>query len=150
MDTVGNSAFALESIKGLWTILGIVATGIVSWIGYSIKDNREKKKSERLYREEQIKKQAELAEKVDAMIEWQIEFAKEQSKRLQSISEGLELCMEDDKLIFQAFRKSHLLNGESEAQSKKLEAYSQGLLKETLYIKDDTEDLEKLYKNGPN
>lgn len=143
-----NSAFALESIKGLWTVIGIFATGIVTWIGYSIKDNREKKKSERLYREDQVKKQEELAKKVDAMIEWQIEFAKDQSKRLQSISEGLELCMEDDKLIFQAFRKSHLLNGDSEVQSKKLDKFSQSRLRDSYTIEDDIESLEKLNKNG--
>ena len=137
----------IESIKGLWAILGVFATGLCTWIGFAIKERISKKKKEELYREEQANRQALLEKKVDRLIDIFLQFSDINTKKLNKISEGLELCMEDDDLIFRAFRKTKILNGDSEAQSKKLENYRQSLLHESFVanvdVSDDIEDLNK-------
>lgn len=128
----------IESIKGIWAILAVFATGLVSWIGFAIKERHSKKKKEEAFREEQFKKQEALEKKVDKLIDAFNIFAKEQNTKLNRISTGLELCMEDDDLIFAAFRKTKILNGDSEAQSKKLENFRMGLMHESL-VEGNTE-----------
>lgn len=137
----------LESVKGIWAILGIFATGLVSWIGFAIKERHARKKAEEIYRKEQLEKQLALEAKVDKLTEILQNFATDTNSRLNRISTGLELCMEDDDLIFNAFRKTKLLNGESEVQSKKLEHFRQGLMHESLINSDSIEELENIEKN---
>lgn len=138
----------VESIKGLWAVIGVFATGLCTWIGFAIKERISKKKKEDLYREEQAKKQLLLEQKVDKLTEIFLEFSNENYKRLNKISEGLELCMEDDDLIFRAFRKTKILNGDSEAQSKKLEKYRQALLHESFIANSDiSEDIKDTKKD---
>lgn len=143
----------VESIKGLWSVIGIIVTGVVAGIGFLVKESVAKKKKEELYKEEQSRQQKEyrdeqlrrydaLEEKVDRLIEILNVFAEETNQKLNHISEGLNLCMEDDELIFKAFRKTKLLNGESEAQSKKLAEFQRDLLRKSLQT-FETIDFEK-------
>lgn len=141
-----NPQFWLESIKGIWAVVAVVTTAVCSWIGFLIKERVSKKKEEQKYREDQANKQAALEAKVDNMIEILTEFSKEQNKKLCRLSTGLELCLENDEIIFSAFRKTKILNGESEAQSKKLEAFRQGLLHDSLMVDSS---LDELNKNSP-
>ena len=134
----------VETIKGIWAVVAIFATGLVTWIGYLVKEHLDRKRIEKQYRDEQTQRVSEMSKKLDKVIEWQIDFATEQNKRLKKISEGLKLSMEDDKLIFQAFRKSELLNGDSEAQSKKLEKYEQSLIMDSFLFDKEDDDIEKL------
>lgn len=138
-----NPQIILESIKGIWAILAVFATGIVSWIGWSIKEKASRKKSEAEKEKIRDEKLNNLEAKIDKIIDYQVEVSKEQNKRLNKISAGLELCMEDDDLIFNAFRKTKILNGESESQSKKLAAYRKSLMHESLTsIDDDIDELK--------
>ena len=134
----------VETIKGIWAVVAIFATGLVTCIGYLVKEHLDRKRIEKQYRDEQTQRVSEMSKKLDKVIEWQIDFATEQNKRLKKISEGLKLSMEDDKLIFQAFRKSELLNGDSEAQSKKLEKYEQSLIMDSFLFDKEDDDIEKL------
>lgn len=127
----------IESVKGIWSILAIVFTGVITWIGWSIKERIDRKKRDTEYRETMEKSIRELSEKIDESSEFQRENVKRTNKKLNSISAGLELCMEDDAIMFEAFRKSHMLNGESEAQSRKLETYRKNLMHESLGVNDD-------------
>ena len=136
----------LESVKGIWAILGIFATGLVSWVGFAIKERHSRKKAEEAYRKEQLEKQLALEAKVDRLTEILQDFADETNNRLNRISTGLELCMEDDDLIFCAFRKTKILNGESEIQSKKLEHFRQGLMHESLTSSSTVENLDDIEK----
>ena len=139
----------VESIKGLWSVIAIVATGAVTGIGFLVKESFSKKKKEELYREEQAKRIKELENKVDRLIEAFKAFAEETSDRLTHISEGLNLCMEDDELIFKAFRKTKLLNGDSEAQSKKLSDFQRDLLRKSIQSFESVVDIDKEI-NGSN
>ena len=138
----------VESIKGLWSVIAIVATGAVTGIGFLVKESFSKKKKEELYREEQAKRIKELENKVDRLIEAFKAFAEETNDKLTHISEGLNLCMEDDELIFKAFRKTKLLNGDSEAQSKKLADFQRDLFRKSIQA-FETVDIDKEI-NGSN
>ena len=133
----------VESIKGLWSVIAIVATGAVTGIGFLVKESFSKKKKEELYREEQAKRIKELENKVDRLIEAFKSFAEETNDKLTHISEGLNLCMEDDELIFKAFRKTKLLNGDSEAQSKKLADFQRDLLRKSIQSFESVVDIDK-------
>ena len=134
----------LESVKGIWAILGIFATGLVSWAGFAIKERYSRKKAEEAYRKEQLEKQLALETKVDKLTEILQDFVSDTNNRLNRISTGLELCMEDDDLIFNAFRKTKILNGDSEIQSKKLEHFRQGLMHESLITTPVVEELNDI------
>ena len=59
-------------------------------------------------------------------------LSKARKKEMAKLKKGLELCMEDDDIIFEAFRNSGLLNGKSEVQSAKLYEFKKELLEEGL------------------
>ena len=132
-----NPQIWLESVKGIWSILAIIFTGVITWVGWSIRERIDRKKSEELYREKQEEKHQQMLNKFEDIEKLQKSFAKDIHKKLNKISAGLELCMEDDDIIFGAFRKTHVLNGGSEAQSKKLEAYRKSLMRDPLTLDDD-------------
>lgn len=144
-----NPQIWLESVKGLWAIAAIIFTGVVSWIGSALNARRVQKKEEKQYREDQARKHDSLEAKVDKLIDILSEFSKEQNKKLNRISAGLELCMENDEIVFGAFRKTKILNGESEAQSKKLENFRQSLMHDSLAVSTILEELDEI-NDGPD
>ena len=54
---------------------------------------------------------------------WALErFAKHRDEHMDDIKEGIRLGLENDAVIFKALRE-HKINGESEAQEKKMNEY---------------------------
>ena len=102
-----------------------IVSAICLWVGWLIKsriDQREKKKTT----------EGKLESKLNALLNLEVQEAKARKKEMAKLKKGLELCMEDDDIIFEAFRNSGLLNGKSEVQSAKLYEFKKELLEEGL------------------
>ena len=122
----------VEMIKGAWGVIAIVVGAICAWIGYVVKakiDERQKKtEAERLAET----RQKELNDKLDRMIKLEIESNSVENKKLDRIAEGLDMALDCNEVIFESFHRSHIMNGESEAQRVKLKEFRAKLAKEAL------------------
>lgn len=148
METVILTEGVLTQI--VITAGGILSIIISSFIGYIIWNKKDKKRREEKeddYRRE-LKKEAQERE------ERQNQDSREQTKVImnrldqmedkidnlyeyQSINaEAISLIFESDMIQFEAFRKSGLLNGESERQEAKLNAFLQKKLQTNITPKE--------------
>ena len=122
----------LENLKGAWGIVAIVVSAICAWIGYAIKariDEKKKKSEAEILAET---RQKELNEKLDHMIKLEIESNSLENKKLDRIAEGLDMALDCNDVIFESFHRSHIMNGESEAQRIKLKEFRAKLAREAL------------------
>lgn len=128
-------------------ILSIIISSFVGYIIWNKKDKKRREEKEEDYRRE-LKKEAQERE------ERQNQDSKEQTKlimnRLDKMedkidnlyeyqstnAEAISLIFESDMIQFEAFRKSGLLNGESERQEAKLNAFLQKKLKTNITPKE--------------
>lgn len=128
-------------------ILSIILSSFVGYIIWNKKDKKRREEKEEDYRRE-LKKEAQERE------ERQNQDSKEQTKlimnRLDKMedkidnlyeyqstnAEAISLIFESDMIQFEAFRKSGLLNGESERQEAKLNAFLQKKLKTNITPKE--------------
>lgn len=114
---------------------GILATLIASITGYiiwklkhekTVKEEKEKEKEDQRRDREAfnatiIGRLDKIEDKVDRLYDYQSDNA-----------EAISLIFESDIIQFQAFRGSHLLNGESERQEKKLRDFMENRLKKSM------------------
>ena len=140
----------LENLKGVWSILAIIAAAVFTWLGWVIKakiDDRKKiAEAEKRAQERQEelnkriteseskaeKRQEELYKRLDQMIKLEVESNTIENKKLDRIAEGLDMALDCNEVIFESFHKSHIMNGESEAQRLKLREFRAKLAKEAL------------------
>lgn len=151
MDLITISS---ESLKGLWTIAGIVISGIVAWIGWSIKANIDNKYRENKQIAAQEGFQTEMNNRLEELLRLQMRNNEIQSHRLDLISEGLSLSIEANDVILTALHRAGTINGDAECEQKKLRAYTQRLNNEALrgteiseIEKPDWEDLKAQQKS---
>ena len=129
---------------------GILSLLLSSFIGYIVWNKKDKKRREE--KEEDYKR--ELKKEAEEREERQNKDNRQQTERVikklekmddkienlydhQSINaEAISLIFESDMIQFEAFRKSGLLNGESERQEQKLNAFLQKRLKYTMTPED--------------
>ena len=146
--------------EGVLTQIIITAGGILSLIlssliGYIIWNKKDKKRRE----EKAEEHQEELRREAQEREERQNKDSREQTERILSRlnemdskidtlyahqhtnAEAISLIFESDMIQFEAFRKSGLLNGESERQEQKLNAFLQNRLRCTMTPDDDKENL---------
>ena len=137
--------------EGVLTQIIITAGGILSLIlssliGYIIWNKKDKKRRE----EKAEEHQEELRREAQEREERQNKDSREQTERVLSRlnemdskidtlyehqstnAEAISLIFESDMIQFEAFRKSGLLNGDSERQEQKLNAFLQKRLKYTM------------------
>lgn len=114
---------------------GILATLIASITGYviwklkhekTVKEEREKEREDQRRDREAFNatimgRLDKIEDKVDKLYDYQSDNA-----------EAISLIFESDIIQFQAFRGSHLLNGESERQEKKLRDFMENRLKKSM------------------
>lgn len=121
-----------ETIKGIWAIAGTIVAAIVSWIGWSIKDNINRKKTDQLFQDNQSKFNNNITHKLDSLINYNIKQYKAIDKRLDNITEGVQLALECNKITFKAFHESGILNGDSVEANNRIDNYISSLAKKTL------------------
>lgn len=122
----------LENLKGAWGVVAIVVGAICTWIGYVIKAKIDAKKKKTEAEELAEERQKELNDKLDRMIKLEIESNSIENRKLDRIAEGLDMALDCNEVIFESFHRSHIMNGESEAQRTKLKEFRARLAKEAL------------------
>ena len=136
----------LENLKGIWGLIAIVVGAICTWIGYVIKakiDNKKKRTEAELLAE---KRQKELNDKLDHMIKLEIESNMIENKKLDRIAEGLDMALDCNEVIFESFHRSHIMNGESEAQRIKLKEFRAKLAREALVTPPEDFDASRAFE----
>lgn len=122
----------LERVKGAWGVIAIIVAAVFTWIGWVIKAKIDDRKKISEAEAAAKARQEELNKKLDQMIKLEIESNKVTNKKLDRIAEGLDMALDCNDVIFESFHKSHIMNGESEAQRLKLKAFRARLAKEAL------------------
>lgn len=122
-----------EITTTLGTLVGIILT---AWTGYFVWNLKQKKMTQSI----SDAKDRILLEKIEKLDNTVEQIAREQKR----IMQGLSMALQSDIIQFRAFRKEKRLNGDSEAQEKKINDY---LLNE-LYLKNYQEEASRPCSNN--
>lgn len=116
-----------ETIKGLWGVIAIVVGTFCTWAGWNIKALIDKKQRASEKETALEKDQEELHQKIDNLIDLQTETAKLQERRMDIITEGLDISLSSSEVILEGLHESKLVNGPSEIQRKNIKDFKNKL-----------------------
>lgn len=116
-----------ETIKGLWGVIAIVIGAFCTWVGWTIKALIDKKQKAAEKKTALEIDQENLHQKIDNLIDLQTETAKLQERRMDIITEGLDISLSSSEVILEGLHESKLVNGPSEIQRKNIKDFKNKL-----------------------
>lgn len=116
-----------ESIKGVWLVISGVVAAVCTWIGWSIKARIDRKQKDAERETDLEKGQKALEKKIDHLADIEAMTAKLQDRRMDVITEGLDISLSASEVILEGLHESKIVNGPSEIQRKNIKEFKNKL-----------------------
>ena len=116
-----------ETVKGIWVVIAGIVGAVLTWIGWSIKAKIDKKQRDAEKESEIEKGQRILKEKLDKLADIEAETARLQDRRMDIITEGLDISLSASEVILEGLHESKIVNGPSEVQRKNIKEFKSKL-----------------------